>query len=149
MIVLPFSFYFSTPESNAQQIQGDIKESQANESSAHRQISCSSPDMLFIFKELVGSLLGARRWRMGEGESGCLGAWWTTLQIPMSSVLHIRTTSSLSCLTWALPDIMLHSVAEASQLCGHALQSLAKIGSDWGQDSAEQEEEILCPQAHD
>eukprot|EP00983_Pelagomonas_calceolata_P127962 1161467-Pelagomonas_calceolata.AAC.3 len=31
---------------------------------------------------LRGSLLGAQWWRMGEGESGCPGAWRSTLQIP-------------------------------------------------------------------
>eukprot|EP00983_Pelagomonas_calceolata_P034350 1076282-Pelagomonas_calceolata.AAC.1 len=42
--------------------------------------------MLFNFKMLLGgSLLGARRWRMGEGESGRPGAWRTTLLIPISS----------------------------------------------------------------
>eukprot|EP00983_Pelagomonas_calceolata_P057453 1145070-Pelagomonas_calceolata.AAC.1 len=34
---------------------------------------------------LGGSLLGARRRRTGEGESRRPGAWWTTLQIPISS----------------------------------------------------------------
>eukprot|EP00983_Pelagomonas_calceolata_P124453 1161108-Pelagomonas_calceolata.AAC.1 len=33
-----------------------------------------------------GGVLGAWQWRAGEGKSGRPGAWWTTLQIPMSSV---------------------------------------------------------------
>eukprot|EP00983_Pelagomonas_calceolata_P046030 1139977-Pelagomonas_calceolata.AAC.3 len=45
---------------------------------------------LFIFKGLPeggGGLLGVRFWRAGERESGCVGAWPTTLQIPISSTL--------------------------------------------------------------
>eukprot|EP00983_Pelagomonas_calceolata_P103512 1158920-Pelagomonas_calceolata.AAC.1 len=47
--------------------------------------------MLFMCREIYreirgrGGVLGARRWRAGEGEFGRPGARLTTLQIPTSS----------------------------------------------------------------
>eukprot|EP00983_Pelagomonas_calceolata_P066089 1148863-Pelagomonas_calceolata.AAC.5 len=51
---------------------------------AHHQYGASLP-WYGMSRGLLGvALLGAWRWRAGEGESGRPGAWRTTLQIPIS-----------------------------------------------------------------
>eukprot|EP00983_Pelagomonas_calceolata_P048846 1141245-Pelagomonas_calceolata.AAC.1 len=88
------SFNFSSgtmvnTEFDLQPLVGSLAPRPAQLFQPHTKMSMSSktPDMLSIFKGLLGgSLLGARRWRMGEGKFGRPGAWRTTLSIPISSV---------------------------------------------------------------